>query len=232
MTILFATTVAEERLRFQDLVSLMGLEYTIRVPESLQEADKILAEDAVDLIVTDLSFANGAFADWLMLWPRPFILLGYYGEESRLDGLIRDEACSFVMRDSSHRHLGSLPTMIRKVLNIRESRDRQNAHFQISERRYMDLVSALPDIVYTLDAQGRFCYINDSVSCLGYQPSELMGKHFSIIVDEDDVAKVSRDLVLPELRGRTTGPEGSPKLFDERRTGSRMTRDLVIRLRT
>ncbi len=232
MTILFATTVEEERLRFLDLVALKGLDYTVRVPVSLQDADRILAEEKVGLIVTDLSFANGAFADWLMLWPRPFIILAYYGEEARLDGLIRDEACSFVMRDSSHRHLGSLPTMIRKVLNISESRDRQNAHFQISERRYMELVSVLPDIVYILDGQGRFSYMNDSISSLGYTAAELIGKHFSVIIDAEDVTKVSRDIVLPELRGRETGDAGAPKLFDERRSGHRMTRDLIVRLRT
>jgi PAS domain S-box-containing protein len=121
--------------------------------------------------------------------------------------------------------------MIRKVLNIQESRDRQNVHFQISERRYMDLVSTLPDIVYILDGDGLFSYMNDSVSCLGYRPAELIGKHFSTIIEEADVPKVSRDLVLPALRGRETGPAGAPKLFDERRTGSRMTRDLVVRLR-
>lgn len=231
MTILFATSVAEELVRFLDLVALKRLNYTVRVPVSISEADQIIAKESVDLIVTDLGFANGAFADWLMLWPRPFILLGYYGEEERLDGLIRDEACSFVMRDSSHRHLGALPTMIRKVLNIRESRDRQNAHFQISERRYLDLVSTLPDIVYILDGKGHFTYLNDSVSLLGYKPAELVGKHFSVIIQEDEMKKVSRELVLPSLRGQETGSAGAPKLFDERRSGPRMTRDLVVQLR-
>jgi PAS domain S-box-containing protein len=133
------------------------------------------------------------------------------------------------MRDVDHRHLGALPTMIRKVLNVRESLDRQNAHLQISERRYLELVGALPDIVYTLDPSGNFIYVNASVESLGYRPEELIGRHFSAIVDEADVPKVSRSHVLPRLKD--TSPDVSPQLFDERRTGSRMTRNLEIRLR-
>jgi PAS domain S-box-containing protein len=137
-----------------------------------------------------------------------------------------------MMRDSGFRHLGALPVMIRKVLNVRESLDRQNAHFQLSERRYLDLVSSLPDIVYTLDGDGNFIYINESVSQLGYSPHELIGKHFSEIIQEDYIPKVSRNIVVDMLKGMVTGDEAAPKLFDERRSGGRMTRILEVRLKS
>jgi PAS domain S-box-containing protein len=229
--VLLATTVKEERLRFMELIAMKRLDYVLLCPESLRDADRMISDEAVDIIVTDLSFAGGSFADWLTLWPRPFILLCYYGEEARVDELIRDEACSYVMRDSGYRHLGGLPTMIRKVLNIRESLNRQNAHLQITERRYLDLVSSLPDIVYTIDGQGRFLYVNNSIRQLGYEPTELIGKHFSSIVEEEEMPRVSRDAVLETLAGKATGPEGAPKLFDERRSGVRMTRNLRLKLR-
>ena len=38
-------------------------------------------------------------------------------------------------------------------------------------------------------------------------------------------------MVLPTLRGRVTGHDRAPKLFDERRTGPRMTKDLQIKLK-
>ncbi len=229
--IVFASTVEQERQRFADLISIKKLPYVLLLPQDLKDADRLMAENPVDIIITDTDFAGGAFADWLSLWPHPFIIFAYYGEEKRLDDLIRDEACSFIMRDSEYRHLGSLPTMIRKVLNIRESLDRQNVHLQISERRYMELVSSIPDIVYTLDGEGRFIYINDAVAQLGYQPAELYGKHFSALLEDSDVPKVSREIVLKTLGGKTTGAGGAPKLFDERRRGERMTRNLVVRLK-
>lgn len=231
VSILFATSDSQEQTRFLDMTARRSLNYRLDFPDSLRTADALLSSAAFDIIITDLAFDGGAFADWLTLWPRPFILLTEYGQEERLRGLISDEACSFMVRDGAYRHIESLPIMIDKVLNVRESLDRSNAHLQISERRYMHLVGALPDIVYTLDGEGRFSYVNDSISLLGYEAHELIGKHFSEIVEEEDVPRVSREMVLRELAGKVTGPERAPKLFDERRSGDRMTRNLELRLK-
>jgi len=231
-TILFAVANQDERELFLELITSRKLDYTIVFPESIRDVDRMVSSNGVDLIITDLYFNGGAFADWLSLWPRPFILLADYDENTRLDELIRDEACSFIIRDSALRHVAVLPTMIRKVLNVRESLDRQNVHLQISERRYLDLVSALPDIVYTLDGEGCFTYINDSIHQLGYTPTELIGHHFSEILQAEDIPLVSREIVVKDLEGQIIGPDLSPKLFDERRSGSRMTRNLEVRLRS
>ena len=231
ITILFATAFKEEQTQFLEYVHLKNLKYTLLIPADLKEADEMLSKNDLDIIITDIHFASGAFADWLSLWPHPAIFLAYYGEESKVVDLIRDESSSFLMRDSQFRHLGSLPAMISKVLSVSESIHRQNAHLQLSEKRYMNLINSLPDIVYTLDGAGRFVYVNEAITQLGYTPTELIGKHFSTILHEDDIPRVSRNIVLKELKGTKTGQEGSPRLFDERRTGKRMTKNLVIRLK-
>ncbi len=101
---------------------------------------------------------------------------------------------------------------------------------QESDERFSVLVQMIPDIVYRLDQEGRFTFINDAIRQLGLQPEELIGKHFSEIILPADVALVSRKQVLPRYRGKETGPDGAPKLFDERRTGARVTKNLEIRL--
>ncbi len=73
------------------------------------------------------------------------------------------------------------------------------------ERRYEDLVQALPDIVYELDPRGIITFVNDSVSLLGYTAEELLGKHFSTFLHEDDAEAVDRDRILGDYRGRRTG---------------------------
>lgn len=231
ITILFAGSVPEELEEIKRYAERENLPYSIVVAHSLVEAEKHISETHVDIIITDLKFANGAFADWLFLWPMPFILFAEYDEAKRIDEVIKDEACSFLIRDSGMRHILVLPIMIRKVLNNRESIDMANRHLQLSERRYLDLVQALPDIVFILDDDGRFVYINDSVRRLGYEPSSLMGKHFSVLLDPADVPQVSRKEVLERYVGKVTGKEGAPKLFDERRTGDRMTKNLELRLK-
>ncbi len=99
-----------------------------------------------------------------------------------------------------------------------------------SEEQYRSLVTTIPDIVYRLDIDGRFTYLNNAVKALGYAPEELLGSHFSKILRPDDVENVSRESVLPKYRVKSAGTEGAPRLFDERRTGKRKTMGLEVRL--
>jgi two-component system, cell cycle sensor histidine kinase and response regulator CckA len=115
---------------------------------------------------------------------------------------------------------------------IRYAMERKQAELSLreSEEKHRTLLEAMPDIVYKIDSDGYFKFINAAVAALGYTPEELTGKHFSILIHPDDVTFVSRTLVLPTLEGVVTGSAAAPKLLDERRTGIRMTRDLTLRL--
>ncbi len=98
------------------------------------------------------------------------------------------------------------------------------------EEKYGTIVEVMGDIIYKIDPDGQFLYLNNSVTNLGYEPKELIGRHFSEIIHPDDIENVSRHLVLPRFEGMLTGPEKAPKLFDERRGESRMTKNLELRL--
>jgi len=98
------------------------------------------------------------------------------------------------------------------------------------ENRFVELVQALPDIVYRLDKNGEFVYLNAAVSQIGYTPEELIGKHFSTIIEPADIPLISRTEVLSQFFGKITGSDHAPKLFDERRRGSRKTENLEVHL--
>ncbi len=95
---------------------------------------------------------------------------------------------------------------------------------------YRAILQTLPDIVYEIDGEGRFTYINDAVEKLGYRRDELIGRHFSVIVHPDDLEFVERATVLKRMKGKVTGDEEAPRLFDERRGGKRLTRKLTLHL--
>lgn len=68
----------------------------------------------------------------------------------------------------------------------------ENVSIQLekSEELYRHIVNSSPDIVFMLDHQGRFCFVNSKVeSLLGYQQHELLGRHFRHIVDNRDLAR-------------------------------------------
>ncbi len=101
-----------------------------------------------------------------------------------------------------------------------------------SDERFKLLVNTIPDIVYKIDKDGCFVFINNAIKKIGYKPEELIGEHFSKIIYVDDVDAVSRSKVLPKYIGEKAADDEQPKLFDERRTGKRITKGLQVRLVT
>lgn len=98
----------------------------------------------------------------------------------------------------------------------------------------LDRISGISTaIIYVLDTRGCFTFVNQAVEqMLHFKPQELLGRHFSTIMSSQEFEKVGRQFVLPALSGKTTGVENAPKLFDERRTGERRTKNLEVKLFT
>jgi PAS domain S-box-containing protein len=113
---------------------------------------------------------------------------------------------------------------------LNEELKRNNSALAASEDRFRSLVLTIPDIVYRIDANGYFTFINNAIRRLGYEKEDLIGKHFSEILCPDDVDEVSREKVLSKIPKNVRRPQ--PKLFDERRSGSRITTGLEIRLKS
>ncbi len=104
--------------------------------------------------------------------------------------------------------LSELMVMLREVLEKRDLRLQRD----LTQSRYLRLLEILPELVYELDAEGRFVFVSQNVvSILGYSPDELIGLHCSTLL-------VPEDRELAALR------------FNERRTGARATANLQVRL--
>ena len=82
----------------------------------------------------------------------------------------------------------------------------------VSEKRYRYIVQNSPDIIYTLDFDGTFTFMNGAVErVLGYRPESLIGTRFEHLIHPDDVEKTRW-------------------LFEERRCGERAAAGIEIRL--
>lgn len=82
-----------------------------------------------------------------------------------------------------------------------------------SERLHRYLVNTSPDIIYILDQEGHFSFINERIeSLLGYSKEELIGKHYSLLVHQDDM-------------------EQAKYVFNERRIGNRASKNIELRLK-
>jgi len=104
---------------------------------------------------------------------------------------------------------------VQNVLQQKRLKDENKAilnRLAVSEKRYRYIVQNSPDIIYTLDFDGTFTFMNEAVErVLGYRPESLIGTRLEHIIHPDDVEK-------------------SRWLFEERRSGERGAAGIEIRL--
>ncbi len=93
---------------------------------------------------------------------------------------------------------------------------------QESEERFRSLSENTPDIVYALNKEGFFSYVNPALErILGYSPSEVIGKKFFEFVKEGDTTKFQElfDLVweekkiIPDTLGTFITQDGKERIF-------------------
>lgn len=95
--------------------------------------------------------------------------------------------------------LATVENVVGKQTLLR-SHERIQMRLQKSEALHRYIVNSSPDIVFMLDGEGRFCFVNSKIeTMLGYHPEELRGKHFRDILDDRDVARGSYALKAPNI---------------------------------
>jgi diguanylate cyclase (GGDEF)-like protein/PAS domain S-box-containing protein len=109
--------------------------------------------------------------------------------------------------------------LLKTVENALQKRmlEAENRHIswrlECSEKLYRYLVDSSPDIVYTLNPEGHFTFVNDrTYTLLGFSRDELIGKHYSVLVHDDDLDRARY-------------------VFTERRVGDRASRNVELRLK-
>ncbi len=111
-----------------------------------------------------------------------------------------DELLSTISNAAGQIHLEKTNTLIQQRL-------------EESEYLHRFIVENSPDIVFMLDTDGRFTFLNETVySLLGYSKNELIGQHYSIIVARQSL-------------------EQARYVFMERRSGERNSRHVELKLK-
>ncbi len=108
-----------------------------------------------------------------------------------------------------------LAKVVKNILHKRHlERDVTEMHQRLkySEQVHRFIVNNSPDIVYMLDENGRFSFLNERIkTLLGFCQEELIGKHYSELVHTDDL-------------------EAAKYAFAEKRSGNRSTQNVEFRL--
>ncbi|MBN9696031.1 MAG: EAL domain-containing protein [Zoogloea sp.] len=184
---------------------------------SVAEALARLNASAYDLLLLDyrLPDASGlAVMDWLVSHERRESVIMISAEHSTeiAIGALRRGARDFLLKPYTTDQLRHAVSKALAHRQVERSQRQERQHLESSERMHRYLVENSLDLIYTLDADGRFSYLNLRVeSMLGRAREALIGQHFSAIIYPEDLE-----------RARFS--------FNERRTGARATSNLELRL--
>jgi PAS domain S-box-containing protein len=103
---------------------------------------------------------------------------------------IRKQDGSYVWAETIGKNLIGVPGVDGIVINTRIIEERKNAEVALREsgERFRGLVEASPDIIWTVDRQGKFTYISPQcLPLLGYSPDELIGKYIFSLIEPESV---------------------------------------------
>ncbi|WP_254532093.1 PAS domain S-box protein [Natrinema gelatinilyticum] len=90
---------------------------------------------------------------------------------------------------------GEIVKLVGAFQDITERKDRER-----DLERSETIIQTLDELVYTIDADGCFTFLNDAVtSVVGYEPEEMIGEHVSEVMVSDDL-ETARDLIRELLR--------------------------------
>ncbi len=207
----------EPRMRdsVRDLLDAYG--YACLMAGSGREALERLESQPVDLLLLDLNMPgmDGYQVMRQVRQRHPDVDIVVVSGETTFESateVLRLGAQDFLRKpyapDTLARVIGAVVQKRRLERNIHEV----NRRLEASEQRYRFIVNNSPDIIYMLDDQGRFSFINERVTALlGYAAEEVIGMHYSELVHEEDLEKARF-------------------AFAERRTGSRASQNVEFRL--
>ncbi len=184
-----------------------------------KEAIECLARDMFDLVLLDIvmpdmtghqimDYINSQNPETLVI-----VMTGHASVDSAVESL-RKGAYDYLRKPFDFEQLRK---RVKNALNqnkLKREYELVNGKLELTEKLYQYLVNASPDIIYTLNHEGKFTFMSGAVeSLLGYKSDQLIGKHYMSIVCEHDIDKAKNH-------------------FCERRTGKRATMGVELSLKS
>jgi diguanylate cyclase (GGDEF)-like protein/PAS domain S-box-containing protein len=197
---------------------LQGRGYHLVTAATGNEAIAHLSKLRFDLVLLDLRLPDIGghqimdFINEKGIGADVIVMSGEVGIDAAI-GAIKRGAYDYLRKPYSREELLKTVANALKQRRLEQANAVMTNQLENSEKMYRYLVDSSPDIIYTLNHEGRFTFINDrAYQLLGYERDALIGQHYSILVHEEDL-------------------ERARYAFNERRVDERASRNVELRLK-
>lgn len=184
---------------------LKGRGYRLTKAASGEDAIRHLGQIPFDLVILDLHLPDISgheimdFMNTQQSGANMIVTSGASGIDAVI-GALKRGAYDYLRKPYTREEL--LKTVDNALQQRRLRAENRNIALKLegSEKKYRYLVDSSPDIIYTLDHEGCFTFVNDRVQqLLGFSCDELIGKHYSVLIFEEDLERAN--YVFNEKRG-------------------------------
>ena len=212
--------IVEDEPRYLESTRLLLAQYVHDIDTAITatQAYTLLTRNNYDLALLDLHLPDGNGHE-IMAFLRdhqPDCRIIIASGDSQIDAAIKSlrmGAYDYLRKPYEPEDLINTVRNAARKLQLERENVQMAQQIEQSEQWHRLLVNTSPDVIYTLDANGRFTYLNDSVQrTLGFMPGELVGRDYTSIIGQDQL-------------------ETAQHHFNERRTGDRATRNFELLLR-
>ena len=212
--------VVDDELRAREsLVTLLQGQWSdITQAEDGEEAISLIKQRQFDLIILDLNMPKKS-GDQVLAFIKDkdiqttVIVLSGETSINKVTEAIRLGAYDIFKKPYSFDELEHAIRNALDKLRIEEEKNQIQHRLAHSEQLHRYMVDNSPDLIYILNLEGDFIFINDSVTkLLGYDKADLIGHHYSEFIADDDRLKAEY-------------------LFNERRKESRSTSTIELGLK-
>ncbi len=182
---------------------LVARDYQVAVATSGAQALEQLRDTRYDLLLLDLAMpgtGGAAVLDHVITQRLDMAVIVISGTTSVSEAIaaLRQGAVDFLRKPFGPEELlGSLANAARK-LELERSNRLMCRRLETSERLHRFIVNSSPDLIFILDAEGHFSYVNQRAKALlGFQTEALIGQSLLDLVvpaDREKAAELLRDL--------------------------------------
>ena len=206
--------IVDDEPRFCESLRLLfnANKYEVVTANCGQDALTLLAQDTFDLAIIDVHLPDKLGTEIMddVKARSPDSIVIFISGDANIDSALAALKCGAYDYLRKPFEFEELQKTVENALHqktLQWEKEQINKQLFLSEKKYRYLVQFSQDIIYTLDPEGKFTFINEAVEhLLGFSVEGLVGKHYSTIVYQEDRDKAR--WFFAERRSRHRATEG------------------------